>query len=272
MKILYKAHLLNIDTALGAVVCSNFVAKTMVVALPWVVNLALFTSVLIIYNFDHLADAHKISGKALTDRHQFYKDKYLGLKIFQIVLMIFGMVLIYFLPMQIVKAGSIVVLAVILYFAILEVIPVRLVFFKEFLVALVYASAIFLAPLIMVKEISLTVALLFGQIFILALMNLLIFSWFDRDVDVKEGHPSLMNIISENDVPRLVIVLFITEIFLGSLYLRLQSQWSIQLTILVMSLILLTLYFKPERLQKNKLARPVGDLVFLLPVFFILFL
>ena len=119
MKLLYKAHLLNIDTAIGAVVSSNFIAKILGFTLPWTINASLFISVLIIYNFDHLSDAHKITGQAQTVRHQFYKDYNLTLKLLQIVLMLTGVWLIYLLPVEIIKGGAIVVLTIVLYFILL---------------------------------------------------------------------------------------------------------------------------------------------------------
>lgn len=272
MTLLYKAHLLNIDTALGAVVSCNFFAKILGLPLPWSINASLFISVLIIYNFDHLSDAGKISGQAQTVRHQFYKDNDFMLKLLQFALMLSGIFLIYFLPQEIIKAGGFIVLSILLYFIVLEIIPIRFIFFKEVSIAAIYTLAIVLAPAILsIKPISAELVLLTGQIFLLAFMNLIIFSVFDKDVDEQEGHPSLVYIVGVKRITGwtyAMFALFFTCVLFSFIFIG--SQWEAQIIILIMGLILLLLLSRVNFFKQNDRFRIVGDSVFLLPGIFLL--
>ena len=267
MNWLLKAHLLNIDTALGAVLSSNFIAKSLDLSLSWVINASLFVSVLIIYNFDHLADARKITGIAQTRRHQFYKEYGFSLQIFQVVLMLLGIILLFFLPLEIVKGGSIIVVGILFYFGVLEIVPSKSIFFKELSIAAIYTIAIFFAPMMHYSEpVSLPMILFVLEFFILALLNLIVFALYDTDADALEGHPSLVNVIGKKNTTRWLFILYGLLTISGICYYLISNQsYLYQVVILSMGSILLFLGTKIDEPNFRNSFRIIGDSVFLLP-------
>ena len=79
---------MNFDTALGAVITSLFIANYIGSVIPEIALFALFLTVLVIYNFDHLLDAKRVTRKASSARHSFYQQNLKALAIYQLFLLV----------------------------------------------------------------------------------------------------------------------------------------------------------------------------------------
>ena len=164
-------HWMNFDTAVGAAITSLFIANIIGSAVPLIAIIALLIAVLTIYNFDHLLDAKKISGIAISGRHRFYQQNFSKLAIYQLILLISLLVISWFVPASIAQSGIILAVITLIYFLLLFIVlPYRFAF-KELMIAMVFASGLFLGPVSVIPNlvISLEIILLWLEIFLLAM-------------------------------------------------------------------------------------------------------
>jgi hypothetical protein len=267
-KVLKVLHWLNFDTALGAVFTSMFVAQFLNAAVPFTSNLALFITVLIIYNFDHLIDARSIKRIAQSARHNFYQKNLYILSLYQIALLVAALFLVWYLPPAIIRAGIILGLITAIYFLLLFIIFPKRFMLKEIMISIVFSCAIFLAPYYSHQplQFSLSGVLLWSEILILAITNTFIFSWYDYDIDQSEGHTSIAVVLGRRTVGLLIYALFFTLVIIVTINLTLFGNWGNQFVVLLMAGLLYFSYVADKSLSRNEFYRVFGDAVFLLPI------
>ena len=269
MKKVFKIlHWLNFDTALGAVFTSLFVAQFLNAIVPISANLALFVTVLIIYNFDHLLDARSIKLMARSARHNFYQNNLYILSLYQIILLVVALVLVWFLPPAIIRAGIILALISAIYFLLLFIIFPQRFILKEIMISIVFSCAIFLAPYYSDQPLhfGLSGVLLWSEILLLAVANTFIFSWYDYEIDKTEGHTSIATVLGRRKVGFLINGAFSILGATVIINLLLFGNWSNQFVILSMAGLLFFSYVADESFRKNELYRIMGDGIFLIPI------
>lgn len=275
--ILLKAYrifnALSLDVALGACITSMFIASYLQVSLSVATILSLGISVWLIYTADHLMDAKQITHQPHTFRHYFHQ------KYFKVIMSIAGAVglfqllLLFYLPLNTLLGGLLLLFIVGLYFLLLWLMRFKKVYHKEILIALVYACGVFLPPFSISKgALDITIGLLFFQIVLLALSNLLIFSLLEISSDQKDQQTSLAILLGNTATKRLVFGLLIFGVMLSiSLFFSAsaQSMAVAEITLFMMNSVLgLILLFPSWR--KNDNYRLIGDAVFYIPIVFIL--
>jgi len=181
---LYRAvNLLNLDVAAGAVVTALFYSKILGVPPRLFGMLTLGCAVWIIYTTDRLLDIRRIRTKPSSQRHRFHQlyDKPLWMAIILVSLFVIGQF--YFLHPPVLMSGLYLSLAVGAYLFMQQFMRV-----KEIFVAILYTSGILVPSLsIHSGELSVFQFLLITQLFIVALINLLLFSWFEFEADQKDS-------------------------------------------------------------------------------------
>ena len=113
--------------------------------------------------------------------------------------------------------------------------------------------------------------MLWLEIFLLALANTLIFSWFDYENDMKEAHLSLAQIIGSGKIQ---IISFLVLSLLGiiiiiSLYIN--TLWVDQLIILIMGLVLFVILIIGKQNKRGDGLRIAGEAIFLIPLLRLIF-
>jgi len=271
-KLIYSAHFLNLDTAIGAVITSHFVNSILGVTMENEVSVMLFLSVLAIYNFDHLVDSYHIHGKAMTTRHDFYKTNRRGLWLWQLIVVIVLLLLLPRLPHRIIINGTILTTVVGIYFMLIWLVTNRYIFFKEIMVALIYTLAIFIVPLSQYQFGSpvLTKVLFYGT-FSCAVGNLLVFSYYDLKVDKAENHASLVRLIGRSKIRIGVMLILVMAFIFYLVYFDLFYHPLAPIILIIMIALLIVLLLFPKTFMKNDLYRLVGEYVFLIPIFYLIF-
>lgn len=264
-------HWLNFDIALGAVITSLFIATSLAIEIPNSALLALGLSVLAIYNFDHLLDARRIHDIALSSRHRYYQANLTMLAIYQILLLLAIVITSWFVPFKILQAGSILAIITLIYFILLFIVLPKKFALKELTIALVYTCGLFLAPVVITEfTLSWQMMVMWTQVFLLALINILMFSWFDYELDLKESHASLALVIGKYRIYQLnigllgLLALSIIAMIINGI--AIQSQ----IIILVMGIILFLCILLNQRLRKKELFRLVAESIFLVPLIYLL--
>jgi len=264
-------QLLSLDVALGAAAMSLLFTHCISVSIYWENYLYLGLSVWLIYTLDHLMDVHKLGHTASTPRHRFHQTHF-GL-IFNCWLIIFIAVLssaLLVLPTKVITTGLTLSLLVAIHILLVTFFGHRLSFFiqKEFVIALIYTIGVSFAPIVLFQnEWQLHYTLTVINVFILALINLLTFSLFEKKHDQWDSKTSFARYfgakITKRSLACLFAILFCIAIY--NFYTLPASRWVLQLVLNGMGFSLLLIFLKKSYFQSNERYRVLGDLVFMYP-------
>lgn len=259
---------LSIDVALGAVCCCAWFAKLYHVDLRPYVFLALGLTVWIIYTADHLLDARKIKGEALTTRHRFHQQHFTVLTVLVAIFAVIDFGLIFFVRKQVLYAGIILGGIVLLYLVFTRVLS----FLKETVVAVLYSGGVLLPVLSLWDwQMSISYPLIVVSFFITAWINLFLFAWFDHNIDKIHGYTSFSVQFGKYLTMLLLRGLFFIQVALiGTIALH-NQMISAALMLFMMNAILFLLFVRPANTFLQDNYRLLGDAVFLIPAMFLLF-
>lgn len=273
--ILQTVQNLSIDVVLGAVISSMFIAEFLSVQVPASQLLALGLAVWLIYTADHLTDARAIPHAAHSSRHRFHQQYFKALLSAWIILAIFGISLLTLLPQALIIKGGFMVILVAIYFLLIRILPHLSFLHKELMIAILYSFGVFLTPVnLYPAPFGSQLILLFLQYCSLALLNVMLISWYERDTDQKDGLQSfIVKAGSKKGV-------YIIKICLFCLYLSIAvSFWLFgaadvliyaQAVILLMTLTLHAVAYFQALFSKKKRYRIWSDAVFMYPVIYLL--
>jgi 4-hydroxybenzoate polyprenyltransferase len=252
-------NLLSIDVATGAVCCALFFARLLSVHILPFGLITLGLSVWIIYSVDHLLDARKVKTQASTIRHRFHQENFTLLVFVVAIGIVVNTVLIFFIRKPVFVGGIVLVLMVGTYLVLHRWIN----FPKEILIALLYTCGVLL-PSVSVTTIALSKWpwILIVQFALTALLNLIIFSWFDQENDRRDGSGSFVLLAGDKSSRWVIQGLFVTNVVLFFFY-----PFSISsLVILSMNLILIGVFVKENIFRRGEGYRLIGDAVFFFPL------
>lgn len=256
---------LSLDIVLGAICFLRYLEKFYQVPIHFSTYFGLGSAIWLIYTADHLLDAFK-TNEPSTDRHRFHKKHFHALVFMAGFVLILSLVNLWLLDVRIIRSGAMLTAVSVAY--LMLVYFVKRLWIKEVLVAMVYATGVFLAPLNYVN-IQLIDILLILELAGIALLNLLVFSFLDYETDRKDGFASIVIQMGKVRVNK-VIVFLTVAILLGVTLLLITTTHPIQLMYGAMGLILGMIHFWPAPFLKEERYRTIGDGIFYLPALFLL--
>ncbi|MCF6359571.1 MAG: hypothetical protein L3J29_02275 [Cyclobacteriaceae bacterium] len=262
---------LNIDTAFGAVSFVFIGSSIRNVETDPTIYLALAISVLSIYNLDHLFDAYRLKASHSSFRHSFYQRHFKILVIWQLILLIAGIWIIIYLPLQIVLFGTIMCCFIGLYFFIIFKFHHKNYFLREVIVAVGYAFSVAIIPFLASEEIlDMEYYGLLLVIFFVALTNLWVFALYDYELDKSQNHHSIARLVQEKRlIPMAKIMIVITMIII-IFYFGSEHYWILGGAFFIIELVYLVMLVNQRFFRKNDYYRLVGELVLVLPGFLLL--
>jgi len=259
-------NILSIDVALGAVIGAMFFARIFSVSVlpPGLISLGL--TVWIIYTADHLLDARKLVHTASSERHRFHQ-KYFKLLLAALVIgMFIDAAQLFFIRRIVFIEGLALAGIIFIYFLIQR----SLKFMKEITGAILYSGGVLLIPWsVKTSEATNVQLILIVQFVLTALINLLLFSWFDKKQDEMDRHSSFATVMGDQVTRISLLVLFFAQACL-SCELLLFAQEKAALVLALMNTMLLLIFVRKTYFQLNDRYRLLGDAVFLLPMIYIL--
>lgn len=261
---------MSLDVAFGAAMLSGSLNYYFNHYWSWIFSISLGLAVWIIYTFDHVLDANKHERDPIIERHKFHKEHTKRLLFLQVIAIIIGIVCVINLPQTTIIYGLTLLVFVMGYFVI--VFFFKSFYLKEVTVAIVYTCGIFLGPISVYElPIGFEVINFFVQILFLALINLIIFSWVEYDLDHHDGHMSIAIKFGKNRTKKLIgfLISFLLAWQLIS-FLWLDFEL-IQFLFALMTITLSVIYFVPNALSKNDRYRWLGDIIFFIPGIQLLF-
>ncbi len=274
-RLLTLARIFSLDVVLGACVGNLFMAYYLRVEVPLSHLLALALTVWLIYTADHLADAYQIKHPAHSLRHLYHQHHFRTVGMVFLVVMLIGCAVVFNLSQRVMVWGLLLLGLVGCYFLLIKLIPENNYYYKEFMIAFLYSTGIFLSPLSLYQDaFSGEILFVFGQYTLIALTNLLIFALYEVDLDKKDGHQSFVKLAGQAQTRRLIYACsWLTGLpALAGLVLLPVTQrlFTVQLLFLIMTVTLVIIMLFPAFFQPKERYRIVGDGVFLLPLFVLL--
>jgi 4-hydroxybenzoate polyprenyltransferase len=259
-------NILSIDIALGAMICSRFLALLLDVAPRPYAMASLGLTVWIIYTADHLLDARRVRGAASTERHRFHQRHFTMLSVVVAAAVVIDAVLILFIRRQVLYSG-VLIMAIVGFYLLFHN---RLIFLKEVFVALLYCLGVLL-PSIMVTSIKFTSVhyVVFGLFFLVALINLLLFSLFDKADDEADNRRSFVTVVGEESTRTVLLGLFGLGFALGAYLAVALKQWTLASVLLLMLAGLFVIQVRRSWFAVDLRYRLLGDAVFLVPALYL---
>lgn len=267
-KLIYAYRLLNIlsiDVALGAVVGAMFFAKIFAVSVLPYGLISLGLTVWIIYTADHLLDAHNLPQTASSERHRFHQKNFKLLLALLVLALAVDSAQLFFIREIVFIEGLGLAGVILVYFLIQR----SLKFLKELMGALLYSGGVLLIPWsVKTSEPTNIQLILIAQFALTALINLLLFSWFDKTQDEKDLQSSFATILGEGTTKRSLITLFFVQAVLSGTMIFTNEKAAFVL--IPMNALLLLIVIKKKYFEVNDRYRLLGDAVFLLPTIYLL--
>ncbi len=255
-----KLQLLSIDIVIGALVLLHFYSGIYQVAIDWPVYVLLGFSVWAIYTIDHIRDANKAQG-ALRARYSFHLQNQRLLTYLLITGGVGSSLLLLLIPTSIIYYGLILV-AFCAFYALFHNLLAGMGI-KELFVALVYTAGIFVAP---VAVSGMFDPYHFASLFLVAFINLLMFSWFERREDESDGFKSAATQIGGETLGKLLLILLalgLAVAITGIANARAYSSYYLLALAVYCGLIL-----RPLWTRQGQRYRILGDGIFLLPILY----
>ena len=275
-KIIHTARILSIDVAAGACVCTLFIAQYLKVQLPFLCILSLGICVWLIYTADHLIDAWKIKHQAHSLRHYFHQKYFRPIRVIFLLLALCSTSFLFLLPEIVIQWGMLLAMFVVAYFLLIICLKPPILFQKELAAAILYASGIFLAPVSLTRQpITASLIIVFVQFLLIAFVNLIAFSLFEKDLDETDGHSSFVKLAGVKATHQLLtglsMLVIVSTLFFMFYFPVKSSIFEVEVLLLGMSLTLLGIASKPSFFGRYEAFRVVGDGIFFYPLVMLLF-
>jgi 4-hydroxybenzoate polyprenyltransferase len=261
-------NILSIDVALGAACSAAWFGELFEVNVRPYALISLGLTVWIIYTLDHLLDARKVKNAASTPRHRFHQENLASLLVAIILATILDLFFVFFIRMAVFQAGVLLSVIIAIYFLLQQ----HIRYIKEFIIAFLFSCGVLLpAWSLSPTRPDLEFTLLISQFALTALLNLILFSWFDRHTDHQDKRESFVTLIGEAKARRILWILFMlnASLMMGSILYSPQLIYNV-LIIFFMNTILMMVFVKHERFEVNDRFRLIGDSVFLFPALYLL--
>ncbi len=256
-------NLLSLDIVFGAIFSALYFSDLLEVHILPYGLIALGLTVWIVYTADHLKDAFTIKHTAASDRHRYHQEHFKPLFIAMVIAITMDCIIILFMREPVLKWGIVLAVIVCLYLLVHRYLKIL----KELFVAALYTLGVLL-PSISVsrKIISEPELLIFVMFGISAWVNLLLFSWFDRNDDENDDQQSFTTLSGERFTYFTIVGLTIFNIVLFIVILLLERLVVPAIIPIMMTLTLCGLMFIHH--SAGKYFRILGDAVFYLPGFY----
>lgn len=229
-----------------------------------------------IYIADHLVDGFRLKEKTQNSRHLFFYQNRKKLIVVLFIVSMVDLVLIWlYLPFRLILFGGIIGAFVLLYLAAVHFSKTKkyIIFPKELFVAFLYTIGIWGAPILLANDLPKNILPFLG-FFMVTLSNLFIYSFFEKDQDVKDGQITLFVSFGEKKALRIIFswilfsILYTIVVLIGS---RFDSEIFFSMMIFQIMLIAQAyLLHRASWFAINNRFRWLNEGIFLLPSLMIL--
>lgn len=256
-------NILSIDVSIGAAVCAAYFIRQQEAETSLVALCCLSLSVWIIYTCDHLLDAVSYKSPATTIRHQFHQRFFWELVVAVVCALVGVSTLLFFLEVETFEWGLVLLTIVVIYFFVSRYLNLL----KEITIALVYSMGVFVPVLSQSNDVThfLQQPTSIG-FFIFAMLNLMIFSLFEMEDDIRDGVTSFAVHFGKERTRQISIGLMGAQIIILAMLLLKGTDHRTVILYVVMLAAFVSLISFPGYFGKKERYRLLGDGVFLFPL------
>ena len=249
---------LSLDIVVGAIILLRFFSDQSGIFIEWPVYFLLASALWIIYTMDHLNDARRARTHS-RGRYVFHGNYRLPILVAMLLVFFSAIKMLFYVPYSVIIGGVIIFGFCMVYLLVHHQLAAAGI--KEIFAALIYSAGIFLAPSIYSRRIDI---LNFSLLFILATLNLLIFSWMEKDDDERDGFSSIATKIGYKKTKTLIICILSTGLLLAAFGV---SDQPLSAGYFIFSLLLYGIVVvDPKWSKAQNRYRAIGDGVFILPI------
>lgn len=249
------AQVLSLDIVIGVVILLRFFCAQSKIDAGWQVSALLGIAVWLIYTVDHLRDAERASS-SVRERYLFHRINDKVLKKAILVVLFLAFFLLFFIPTIIFLGGLVLAILSIFYLFIQH--KLSSFFLKELYVSIIYTLGILLVPTLLSGSFQISN---FIFLFLLTFINLTIFSWYEREEDMKDGFQSIATQLSNRKLETMLGLLLSIGLGLSVMVCN-EVHFFFGIGFLIYS----SIYLFPQFFRRHQLYRTLGDGVFLLPI------
>jgi 4-hydroxybenzoate polyprenyltransferase len=257
VKLYRLINLLSLDVVAGALCSAIFFAHVFESPVNVPVMTALCLAVWTIYTVDHLYDGAMSLEEPSGRRHLFHRQHSLPLKIASAGGICIAALIVLQLPGAIIVRGFALLVPVVLYLLFHR----RIAFLKEVAISLLYTIGV-LIPSFSVNKLDLETITLILAFFLIAFLNLLIFSWFDYRNDLRDGHNSAATYLGR---ARSQVVIWIVSVAV-ILLLILHGVSAASLILLFMAILHIGMFSYADFFSVKERFRIAGEAIFYMPI------
>lgn len=272
-----KLRILSIDVVIGTLLMTYLFSVLLKSELSVFHYVIIGCGVWLTYTLDHLLDAKRIKHKANTARHLYHQQNYsLLLNIWYLLFLGSLITSFLLLPRTLLIVGLTITVLVLIHFIFIKVFGHKVTIFlqKEFLIALIYTSGVSFIPIMSrTVEIDIKVVLALIQVFLVALINLVEFSFFEYKSDTRDNSGSLVRFLGMTRTKNFLMALLLLSVVMISATISMDGIGKFTIIQLVFCLMILTLsiiLFKANYFMSNERYRIYGDLIFIYPIVLII--
>jgi len=262
-------RLFSLDIVAGAMASLVFASQVMDVELHRSYYLIMALTVWLIYTLDHVMDGARTRGKSESETSNFfYKYKIPVIFVFLILLVLNFRLIVYRLDEKIIQFGMGPGIAVVFYLLMKRYYDGKLkwLFIKELWITVIYTLAIWGGTVILAGDsVSLSQAFLIASFGLIIFSNVLIYSIYEREMDVREDNKSFARDFGLKAAVNTAVLSLVASI-LGIVlaYLFFEAALNYCLPLLLVSASMLIILSFPKIFAKRKLYGVAADLLLLL--------
>ena len=262
-------YLFSIDVALGALAVYVFACSVFDSPPDPAIMFLIFVGVILIYATDHILDGYRKKGKSFSEEHHFFFNKRQSILFVMIILSILSAACsLFFLSHEKLFKGLMLMALISLYLVSNYFFSARRLFIKEFWISSLYCICLWYFPYLdRNSDPDFSTSLVFAAFYLVILMNVLIFSYFNQESDKQENESNIFLSWPGID-PHKTIWLAGIASFIISLYLLFglnDSKYSMQAIVLILMNVgmLQILIFRNYYSRSDRFARMADALILL---------
>jgi hypothetical protein len=268
-------RIMSLDVVVGTL-ASAAAAQTLYQSnLPLVWLLVLGLSVWAIYSADHLMDAQRMGANAHSARHRYHYFHWnIIFVLASLAALAAGVLAFLFLGWEVIGFGAGMVVMTILHLLLVKWVGGKAQpwLFKELGVGLIYTLGIWGGPFLASENgNTLLAGIPIFEFFLIGMMNLLVFSIYERIPDSLDSQTSIVQAWGERVPATMVMVFGVLVAFLACLGISqgTGTDWVLHASAMAMAGIQLVLLGQWDWLRQKERYRAIGDAAFALPFLYV---
>jgi len=260
----------NIIVSVGAVITGLAVAKKVNHDSGIVEFLILGIVVWVIYTADRIIDVFNIEDKSILEgRHAYHWRNHSRLILIVVILSLLAFTLSLLVAKSVLSNGFVLFMVVAAYFLLINLSDTFSKYFKELTISFVFSIGFFAPTGFTMIEVLSSHYSVWLQLFLLCIINLLLFSMRDKHYDLNLG---VSSIVSQLSLKALYVFVGFSSVSFTALILidYTSNGFEIFSVIMVaMFLNLMSLWVFDKKIHQDWIFRAIGDGIFLLPIVYL---